>query len=71
MSPASATSSSSTVPPGMEDCVHRDSLPAYDPYDSYERLFVAENVDKQSYLDRMTHFDLRRSCRPCFRWRTA
>ena len=45
--------------PGMEDCVHRDSLPAYDPYDSYERLFVAENVDKQSYLDRMTHFDFK------------
>lgn len=43
----------------MEDCVHRDALPAYDPYDSYERLFVAENVDKQSYLDRMTHFDFK------------
>ena len=45
--------------PAMEDCIRRDALPAYDPYQAYERLFVAENVDKKSYLDRMTHFDFK------------
>lgn len=45
--------------PAMEDCVRRENLPAYDPYVAYEKLFVAENVDKRSYLDRMTHFDFK------------
>lgn len=45
--------------PSMEDCVRYENLPAYAPYEAYERLFVAENVDKHSYLDRMTHFDFK------------
>ena len=45
--------------PAMEDCIRRDNLTDYDPYEAYERLFVAENVDKRSYLDRMTHFDFK------------
>ena len=45
--------------PQMADCIYMDRLPKYDPYDSYEKLFVAENVDKKSYLDRMTHFDFK------------
>ena len=45
--------------PAMEDCIRRDALPTYDPYQVYERLFIAENVDKKSYLDRMTHFDFK------------
>ena len=45
--------------PAMEDCIRRDGWPEYDPYRTYERLFVAENVDKRSYLDRMTHFDFK------------
>ena len=45
--------------PSMEDCIRRDALPDYDPYEAYERLFIAENVDKKSYLDRMTHFDFK------------
>lgn len=45
--------------PQMSDCIYMDRLPQYDPYDSYEKLFVAENVDKKSYLDRMTHFDFK------------
>lgn len=45
--------------PAMEDCIRWDALPSYDPYQAYERLFVAENVDKKSYLDRMTHFDFK------------
>lgn len=50
--------------PAMADCIRDDFLSlqgtqAYDPYQAYERLFVAENVDKRSYLDRMTHFDFK------------
>ena len=43
----------------MEDCIYRENLPEHNPYHSYERLFIAENVDKKSYLDRMTHFDFK------------
>ncbi len=43
----------------MEDCIKKEALGTYRPYDSYERLFVAENVGKDSYLDRMTHFDFK------------
>ena len=45
--------------PQMEDCIYRENLPEHNPYHSYERLFIAENVDKKSYLDRMTHFDFK------------
>lgn len=45
--------------PQMEDCIYRENMSSYNPYSSYERLFVADNVDKKSYLDRMTHFDLK------------
>lgn len=45
--------------PDMEPCIRREGLPEYRPFESYERLFVAENVDKRSYLDRMTHFDFK------------
>lgn len=44
----------------MEDCIRRDKLTTpYEPFESYDRIFVAENVDKRSYLDRMTHFDFK------------
>lgn len=46
--------------PQMEECVNRESLISdYDPFNSYEKLFVADNVDKKSFLDRMTHFDFK------------
>lgn len=45
--------------PQMEDCIYREHLGTYDPYTSYEKIFVAENVGKDSYLDRMTHFDFK------------
>ena len=45
--------------PSMNDCVRRENMSDYDPYTSYERLFIAENVDKNSFLDRMTHFDFK------------
>ncbi|MCI9138208.1 MAG: asparagine synthase (glutamine-hydrolyzing) [Lachnospiraceae bacterium] len=45
--------------PEMEDCIYKEELGDYDPYTSYKRLFIAENVDKDAYLDRMTHFDFK------------
>lgn len=45
--------------PQMGDCIRRENLSSHDPYQSYEKLFIAENVDKNSYLDRMTHFDFK------------
>lgn len=45
--------------PQMEQYINRDAMSDYDPYESYERIFVAENVGKDSLLDRMTHFDFK------------
>lgn len=45
--------------PQMESCIYKDCLGDYDPYASYEKIFIAENVGKDSLLDRMTHFDFK------------
>lgn len=45
--------------PQMEDCLRKENMSKYNPYTSYEKIFVADNVDKKSYLDRMTHFDFK------------
>lgn len=45
--------------PQMHDCLKHDVLSGYNPYTSYEKLFIAANVNKKSYLDRMTHFDFK------------
>jgi asparagine synthase (glutamine-hydrolysing) len=34
-------------------------LPDYDPYEGYLRIFNAGNVGKESYFDKMTHFDFK------------
>lgn len=45
--------------PNIGNCVYWDRLGAYDPYQSYQQLFNAKNVEVESYLDRMTHFDFK------------
>lgn len=45
--------------PQMKDCIYWEQLGSYNPYTSYENIFIAENVDKDSLLDRMTHFDFK------------
>ena len=45
--------------PEIGDCVRWEKLGAYDPYGSYEKLFLADNVNDRSYFDRMTHFDFK------------
>lgn len=45
--------------PDMQDCIHWDILPEYEPYYVYEEMFSASNVGKKSYFDKMTHFDFK------------
>lgn len=45
--------------PDIMDCIRREALDDYDPYDTFEHVFAAGNVEKGSYFDRMTHFDFK------------
>jgi asparagine synthase (glutamine-hydrolysing) len=45
--------------PNINDCIHWDELGDYQPFDSYRTLFNAHNVEVESYLDRMMHFDFK------------
>ncbi|RKJ33353.1 asparagine synthase, partial [bacterium 1XD42-8] len=36
-----------------------ERLTDYSPYETYEKLFMANNVNEKSYFDRMTHFDFK------------
>lgn len=45
--------------PEIVPYIYWDRLGDYDPFDSYNQLFNANNVEKESYLDQMTYFDLK------------
>lgn len=46
--------------PTLGDEVHWDELDrAYSPYEAFRDVFAADNVRKESYFDRMTHFDFK------------
>jgi asparagine synthase (glutamine-hydrolysing) len=45
--------------PTLGDEVHWDLLDGYDVYETFRRIFKADNVKKESYLDSMTHFDFK------------
>lgn len=45
--------------PKIKDCVNWEELEAYDPYESFREIFMANNVNEKSYFDRMTHFDFK------------
>ncbi len=45
--------------PEIGDCVRWERLTDYSPYETYEKLFMANNVNEKSYFDRMTHFDFK------------
>lgn len=46
--------------PSLNQAIKWDELPKdYDPYQSYLKVFNANNVGKESYLDKMTHFDFK------------
>ena len=45
--------------PAVEGLVRWSDLGDYSPYESFRRIFYADNIPGESYLDRMTHFDFK------------
>jgi asparagine synthase (glutamine-hydrolysing) len=45
--------------PHLGDEIRWDALGDYDTFEAFRHLFNSDNVGKQSYFDRMTHFDFR------------
>jgi asparagine synthase (glutamine-hydrolysing) len=45
--------------PSLRDEVRWDLLGDYSPFETFQRIFHAENLLKGSYFDRMTHFDFK------------
>lgn len=45
--------------PNLDKEIYWDKLGDYDPFISFSKLFNSENVGKESYFDKMTHFDFK------------
>lgn len=45
--------------PNLGEEINLDALGEYDPFESFSKLFNSENVGKESYFDKMTHFDFK------------
>lgn len=45
--------------PGVMDCVREELLGNYQPYETFRKIFYADNVKKTSYFDSMIHFDFK------------
>ena len=46
--------------PGLSSAVNWQELPeSYNPFTTFQRVFNAGNVGKESYFDKMTHFDFK------------
>lgn len=45
--------------PDLGEEVYIDKLGSYDPFISFAKLFNSVNVSKESYFDKMTHFDFK------------
>lgn len=43
----------------LNDVVRWDILGDYSPYETFRAIFQADNLEGESYLDRMTHFDFK------------
>ncbi len=43
----------------LHDVVRWDILGDYSPYDTFRSIFQADNLEGESYFDRMTHFDFK------------
>ena len=41
------------------DEIHWDQLGDYSPYDTFRSIYYADNIEGESYFDRMTHFDFK------------
>jgi asparagine synthase (glutamine-hydrolysing) len=45
--------------PDLQGAIHWDVLGDYSPFETFETIFRAGNVRKESYFDLMTHFDFK------------
>ena len=54
-----ATSGWSTARRRSRDEIDWDQLGTYSPFETFRSIFHADNVGKESYFDRMTHFDFK------------
>lgn len=43
----------------LKDEIKWDEFTSYDPFDSFRKIFNGDNVGKQSYFDKMTHYDFK------------
>ncbi len=45
--------------PDLKDEIKWDELGEYSPFDTFSEIFNGKNVGKESYFDKMTHFDFK------------
>jgi asparagine synthase (glutamine-hydrolysing) len=45
--------------PQLGDELRREALGSYSPFETFRSIFRADNVEKESYFDSMTHFDFK------------
>lgn len=45
--------------PLLQDEIHWNLLGDYSPFETFQTIFNGQNVGKESYFDRMTHFDFK------------
>lgn len=45
--------------PSMEKEINWNELGSYHPYETFSKIFHADNIRKESYFDSMTHFDFK------------
>src|SRR5207237_3527921 len=45
--------------PSLGDEIRWDAVGDYDIFETFKTIFRADNVGKESYFDRMTHFDFK------------
>lgn len=45
--------------PSLEEEINWEALNDYHPFETFQTIFLAENVGQESYFDSMTHFDFK------------
>lgn len=45
--------------PDLGDEIHWEALNGYHPFETFQEIFLAENVGQECYFDSMTHFDFK------------
>ena len=45
--------------PSLEEEINWEALNNYHPFETFQTIFLAENVGQESYFDSMTHFDFK------------